>query len=61
VFFAGVNEVGFLFHFAPLNEAQNSGKMEQSVAFYPSGVANSDRLNESFGTHSNSLCRDQPE
>lgn len=37
---AGVNEVGFRFHLAPLDEAQNAGKMEQSDAFYLSGFTN---------------------
>jgi hypothetical protein len=47
--FAGVNEVGFLFHLAPLVEAQNAGMIEQLDAFFSFGLANSDSLNESFG------------
>jgi hypothetical protein len=39
VLFAGVNDVGFRFHFAPLDEAQNAGKMKQSDTFYLSGFA----------------------
>lgn len=38
--FAGVNQVGFSFHFASLDEAQNAGQMEQSDAFYLSGFTN---------------------